>query len=69
MFLADAGEEQLLESLIEIFFVITNSYNTILDDVGHNFFFFSSTFYPNSRQKTEMLHVGRRFFVFFDVIF
>lgn len=67
MFLTDARDEQFFESLIEVFFVITNSYNTILDDVGHNFFF-SSTFYLYSRQKAEMLHLRRRFFVFFDVI-
>ena len=68
MFLTDAGEEQLFESLVEISVIVAYPHNTILDDVSHNLFFFSSTFYPYSRQKTEMLHDGRRFFVLFVII-
>ena len=38
MFLTDAGEEQLFESLVEISVIVAYPHNTILDDVSHNLF-------------------------------
>ena len=45
MLLAHAGEEQFFEAITEIMVVITDSHDAVLDDVGHNLFNFSSTFY------------------------
>ena len=33
-----------------------NPHEAGLDDVGHNYYFFSSTFYSYSMGKVEMLH-------------
>ena len=39
MLLTEAGEEQLLEVIAEVLFVITDTHEAILDDVGHNHLF------------------------------
>ena len=44
MFLADAGEKKLLELLAEIAVVVAYPHEAVLDNVGHNHFFFCSTF-------------------------
>ena len=56
MFLADAGEKKLLELLAEIAVVVAYPHEAVLDNVGHNHFFFCSTFYLYSMRKGEMLH-------------
>ena len=40
MFLAETGEEELLEMLAEISVIITDSHKAVLDNVGHNQFVF-----------------------------
>ena len=40
MLVSHTWEEQLFESLAEIAVVIAYSHDAILDDVGHNYFFF-----------------------------
>ena len=60
MFLADAGEKKLLELLAEIAVVVAYPHEAVLDNVGHNHFFFCSTFYPYCMEKGEMLHRKRR---------
>ena len=40
MFLPDAGEEQLFESLAEIAVVVAYPHEAGLDDIGHNYYFF-----------------------------
>ena len=57
MLVSDAGEEHLFEVIPIIFLVFAYLDDAILDDVGHNHFFFCSTFYPYSMRKVEMLHV------------
>ena len=56
MLVSHAREEGLLELLVEIAVVIADPHEAGLDDVGHNHFVFSSTFYPYSMGKREMLH-------------
>ena len=60
MFLAEAGEKQLLEVLPIIFLVFAYTDDAILDDVGHNHFCFLFDFYPYSMGKRKMLHELRR---------
>ena len=55
MFVSDTREEQLFEVLPIIFLVFAYPDDAILDDVGHNYYFFS-TFYSYSMRKEEMLH-------------
>ena len=56
MLLTDAGEEKLLKVFPIVFLVFAYPDNAILDDVGHDYFPFCSTFYPYSMRKREMLH-------------
>ena len=64
MLVSDAGEEQLFEVLPIIFLVFAYPDDAILDDVGHNYFCFCSTFYSYSMRKGEMLHAERLFLAF-----
>ena len=54
MFVSHAWEEQLLKVLPIIFFVFAYPDDAILDDVGHNYFCFCSTFYLYSIDLVEM---------------
>ena len=44
----------------DIFLVFAYADDAVLDDVGHNYFCFCSTFYPYSMGKRKMLHELRR---------
>ena len=68
MFLADAREEQFLESLIEISVIVTDMHEAGLNDVGHNYLYLVrlSTLIVWNYENCYM--VKEDFFVFFDVI-
>jgi len=69
VFLAHTGEEQFFEVITEIAVIVADSHDAGLDDVCHNLFTYSSTFYPYSMGKRKMLHQIRRFFLIYDVFF
>ena len=64
MFLAEAWEEQFFEVLPIIFLVFAYPDDAILDDVGHNYFFFVrlSTLIVWKKEKCYMLN--EVFFIF-----
>ena len=67
--MAYAGEKHFFEAITEIAVIVADSHDAVLDDVGHNLFNFSSTFYTYSMGKRKMLHQIRRYFLISDVFY